>query len=280
MVRKLFPLILIGLLTTACHTQKDLGYFDNIQDSSAGTIAVADYGIKIVPEDELLITVTSEIQEATKQFNQNMFNPISRNDLQEMAGTTQSIASKANTSGSSRLPTYMVNREGNIDFPILGTIHVEGMTTAELAAFIRERVSRTVKDPQVKVTLLNFKVNVLGEVQSPHTINVTTEKFSIIDALAACGDLTEYGKRDNIIIIREQNDGTRSYQRVNLHDTNLFSSPYFYLKQNDIVYVEPNNIKQDNSKYNQNNGYKLSVTSTIVSMASVIASLIIALTIK
>ncbi len=280
MFHKLLIVVLIGILFTGCHSQKDLAYFDNIKDSSSGTISVGEYGIKIAPEDELLITVTSEIQEATKQFNQSMFNPISRNDLQEMAGTTQSIASKANTSGSNRLPTYMVSRDGNIDFPVLGKIHVAGMNTSQLADYIREHVSATVKNPQVKVTLINFKVNVLGEVSAPHTINVTTEKFSIIDALAACGDLTDYGKRDNVIIIREQEDGTRAYQRVNLHDTNLFASPYFYLKQNDIIYVEPNSIKQENSKYNTNNSYKLSAISTVVSAASVIASLVIALTVK
>ena len=280
MFHKLLIVVLIGILFTGCHSQKDFAYFDNIKDSSSGTISVGEYGIKIAPEDELLITVTSEIQEATKQFNQSMFNPISRNDLQEMAGTTQSIASKANTSGSNRLPTYMVSRDGNIDFPVLGKIHVAGMNTSQLADYIREHVSATVKNPQVKVTLINFKVNVLGEVSAPHTINVTTEKFSIIDALAACGDLTDYGKRDNVIIIREQEDGTRAYQRVNLHDTNLFASPYFYLKQNDIIYVEPNSIKQENSKYNTNNSYKLSAISTVVSAASVIASLVIALTVK
>lgn len=102
----------------------------------------------------------------------------------------------------------------------------------------------------------------------------------MLDAIAASGDLTEYGKRENVIIIRETEDGNRTYQRINLHDSNIFSSPYYYLQQNDIVYIEPNNIKQDNSKYNQNNSFKLSTISTIVSAASVIASLVIALTVK
>ena len=281
MPQKFFIFVIISVLLSACRTDKNLSYFDNIKDSQAGTIPVASYGIKIAPEDELLITVISEIPAATKQFNQSMFNSISRSELQDMAASTESvISSTSNTTGSSRVPTYLVNAEGNIDFPILGELHVAGMTTQGLADFIKQKVSETVKDPIVKVTLINFKVNVLGEVSSPHTINVTSEKFSIIDALAACGDLTDYGKRENVIIIRELPDGNREYQRINLHDTNLFSSPYFYLKQNDIVYVEPNSIKQDNSKYNQNNGYKLSVISTIVSTASVIASLIIALTVN
>lgn len=281
MFHRFLAIIITGIIFVGCHTTRDLAYFEDISASSEGNIKVSDYEIKIVPEDELLITVSSEIPEATKQFNISPFNPVSRTDLQQMAGSTQSIISEnANTTGSSRVPTYIVNKEGNIDFPVLGNIHVEGMTIHQLADYIKEHVSNTVKNPRVNVSLINFKVNVLGEVKSPHTIYVTTEKFSILDAIAQCGDLSDYGKRDNIMIIREEKDGTRSYKRVNLRDSNLFSSPYFYLKQNDIVYVEPNNIKQDNSKYNTNNSYKLSAISTVVGTASVIASLVIALTVK
>ncbi len=280
MFQKIFILAIICLTLSGCHTPKDLAYFDDIKDSKSGTLPVANYGIKIVPEDELLITVTSEIPAATKQFNQSFLNPLSRSDIQDLAANTQSISSSANTTGSSRIPTYIVNADGNIEFPVLGEIHVAGMTTQQLAQYIKEKVSSSVKDPSVKVTLVNFKVNVIGEVNSPHTINVTSEKFSIIDAIAACGDLTDFGKRNNVIVIRENNDGTRAYERIDLHDTKLFQSPYFYLKQNDIVYVEPNSIKQANSKYNTNNSYKLSVISTIVGTSSVIASLIIALTVK
>jgi polysaccharide export outer membrane protein len=281
MFRKIFLLAIICSALTACHATKDLAYFDDIKDSNSGIIQVSNYGITLEPEDELLITVTSEVEQATKQFNLSMFNSVSRNDLQDLAGSSKSITSdKANTSGASRVPTYIVDKNGNITFPVLGDLHVAGMTTQQLANVIKEKVSETVKDPIVKVTLINFKVNVLGEVESPRTISVTTEKYSIIDALAACGDLSDYGKRDNIIIMRELADGNREYKRINLHDTNLFSSPYFYLKQNDIIYVEPNNIKQENSKYNTYSSYKLSAISTVVSAASVIASLIIALTVK
>ena len=111
-------------------------------------------------------------------------------------------------------------------------------------------------------------------------IKVQSEKFSVFDALASCGDLTEYGKREGVMVIRQMPDGETVYQRLDLHDSNITGSPFFYLKQNDVVYVEPNNVKQDNSKYNQNNGFKLSVISTIVSAVSVISSLIIALSIK
>ena len=280
MVHRLLLIALTALSFSACHTQKDLAYFEDIKNSASGIIEVASYETRIVPEDELLITVTSEIPAATTSFNRQVVNSISRNELQGVAANARTIDNASNTNGANRIPTYIVDREGNIDFPVLGELHVEGMTTRELAAYIKGKVSETVKDPIVSVTLVNFKVNVIGEVSSPRTINVTTEKFSIIDAIASCGDLSAYGKRDNVIVMRELPDGNREYHRVNLHDTELFKSPYFYLKQNDIVYVEPNDIKQSNSKYNSQNSYKLSAISTVVSGASVIASLVIALTVK
>ena len=123
---------------------------------------------------------------------------------------------------------------------------------------------------------MNFNVNVLGEVRNPGRINVETQRFSVLDALAKAGDLTEYGLRDGVIVIREEN-GQKTYHRLNLNDAAVLSSPYFYLQQNDVVYVEPNKIRRENSKYNQNNAFKLSVISTIVSACSVVVSLIIAL---
>ena len=119
----------------------------------------------------------------------------------------------------------------------------------------------------------------MGEVKTPCAINVKRERYSILDALSDAGDLTEYGERDNVLLIREEN-GAKTYHRINLNDASILSSPYFYLKQNDVVYVEPNSIREDNSKYNQNNSYKVSVVSAIVSACSVVASLVIALTIK
>ena len=119
----------------------------------------------------------------------------------------------------------------------------------------------------------------MGEVKNPHRIYVNSERFTLLDALSAAGDLTEYGERGNVLVIREEN-GQQIYHRLDLADSNIFSSPYFYLQQNDVVYVEPNQIRIDNSKYNQNNAFKLSVISTIVSTASVVASLVIALAVK
>ena len=159
-----------------------------------------------------------------------------------------------------------------IQIPVLGEIKATGMSTDELAAVIKNRVSEQVKDPFVRVEMINFTVNVMGEVKAPQRMVVGKERFTVLDALAAAGDLTEYGKRDNVLVIRTEN-GKSTYHRLNLTDG-------FYLQQNDVVYVEPNKIKVDNSKYNQFSAFKLSQISTVVGVASVIASLVIALCVK
>ena len=127
--------------------------------------------------------------------------------------------------------------------------------------------------------MLFRSVVVAGEVKQPQTIRVDRNRISILDALAAAGDLTEYGERSNVLVIREEN-GERKFAHLDLNSSEVLTSPYYYLQQNDYVYVAPNKVRQSNSKYNTNNSFKLQVTSTIVSAASVIASLVIALTVK
>ncbi|MDE6396109.1 MAG: polysaccharide export protein, partial [Muribaculaceae bacterium] len=175
--------------------------------------------------------------------------------------------------------TFVVNSQGNIDFPELGVIHVAGLTTEQLKEKLTQEISKTVKDPIVLVRILNFTFDVAGEVKDPGTYPVNRQRFTILDALSAAGDLTEYGERNNVLLIREEN-GKRVHHRLDLTSADLLTSPYFYVRQNDYIYVEPNQIRKDNSKYNQNNAFKLSVVTTIVSGVSVIASLIIALAIK
>lgn len=256
----------VGLAACSCSTNKTvLPYFTDIATIKEGSFKAGDYSPEIKPDDELLITVTSEKQGATAIYNLPLSNPAKSSELYKATTPMQQ--------------TYRVNAKGDIDFPVLGEIHVAGMTIDQLDAELTKRISEEVNNPVVNVILMNFKVSVAGEVKHPGTINVTGERFSVLDALTAAGDLTEYGERANVLLIREEN-GERKFVHLNLNSAETLSSPYFYLKQNDYIYVEPNDVRQANSKYNQNNAYKLTVTSTIVSAASVIASLIIALTVK
>ena len=256
------------LALTGCKTATEniLSYFRNLGDSPSGVMPQGmGYDIKIVPQDELSIIVSSSVPEATAMFNQPQANTATRGEM-----STQAMP---------RLQSYVVNKDGDIVMPVIGKLNVVGKTTREIEQMIFARVSQTVKDPFVRVELLGFYVNVMGEVKTPQRIHVETERFTLLDALSAAGDLTEYGERSDVMVIREEN-GKQTYHRMNLADSNIFSSPYFYLQQNDVVYVEPNQIRIDNSKYNQNNAYKLTVISTIVSAASVIASLVIAMAVK
>ena len=262
--------IIIALAATiafsSCKTKHDLAYFEDIKDSQAGTLATPQHTNKLEPENELIITVTSSVPQASAMFNLPYTNVAGR-------GTTE-------TTTSPQIKTYEIDNKGDIDFPVLGTIHVAGMTTYELKDYLEKRISEYVKDPIVSVTMRGYSITVIGEVGSPRTIITSADRYSILNALGDCGDLTDYAKRDNIMVMRRTADGQIEYGRLNLRSSDITKSPYFWLQNNDVVVVEPNDIKQDNSKYNQNSAYKLSVVSTIVGISASIISLVIALTIK
>lgn len=262
----LFAIVVMIIAFSSCTSYKtSLPYFEDIRDSISGEFNQGDYGIKIIADDELLITVTSMVPEASAMYNLPLGNPAIREGIVKVTQPQQQ--------------TYIVDANGDIQFPVLGKLHVAGLSTQELTKELETRISKDVENPIVRVQLVNFRINVLGEVKKPGAISVNKERYSILDALADAGDLTEYGERSNVLLIREV-DGKRIYQRMNLNNSALLTSPYFYLQQNDVVYVEPNEIRRENAKYNQNNSYKISVVSTIVSACSVIASLVIALLVK
>lgn len=244
--------IVLAATVTSCKAPQSLAYFENADSlKTVGTTAL-DYAVKIRPADELIITVNSIVPEATAAYN--------------LSSTPQN-------------QTYVVDTDGEITMPVIGKIHAAGMTTKGLGDYLTEKISKEVDSPVVRVQLANFRVNVLGEVKRPGAIEAKSERFTIFDALAAAEDMTEYGERTNVMVIREEN-GQRAYHRVNLKDARIVDSPYYYLQQNDVVYVEPNQIKAGNAKYSQNNAFKVAVVSTIVSAVSVIASLVIALAVK
>ena len=257
-------LIMLTVLTGCGSKQKTtLTYFTNRDSIPAPSIPTDNYMVKIEPGDELFITITSLIPDATAPYNLPLSNP-------GMLGSLQ-------MSTQPKIATYIVNPQGDITLPVIGTIHAAGLETTQLAAVIQKEVEKDVADALVKVELVNFRINVLGEVARPGSQSISRERFSILDAIAGAGDLTPYGERSNVLLIREEN-GKRTYHTINLNDVSTLSSPYFYLQQNDVVYVEPNAIRKENARYNQYSSYKISVISTVVSAVSVVASLVIALT--
>ena len=171
-----------------------------------------------------------------------------------------------------------MDSNGNIDFPVLGEIQVAGLTRWELSQKIKQMLSEQnlLKDAVVTVEFMNLKVAVIGEVNSPNTYDITNDKFTLLDALSMAGDLTIYGRRDNVSVIREEN-GERTIYRVDLRSVDLFSSPAYYLQQNDVVYVEPNKVRAGQSTINENNLKSVSLWVSIASFLTTIATLIISL---
>ena len=257
--------IVLLLVVSSCSTSKT-AYFENLDiEEMSGKMDVGNYELRIAPDDMLSITVSSVVPDAAAPYN--------------LPAVSYSEPGKQELTIVPNLQVYTVDKNGYIYFPIVGRIRAEGMTRNELSKFIEDKIRPELKDPFVLVQFMNFKVVVLGEVKTPGQISVQTERMSILDAIGAAGDLTIYGERKNVLLMREEN-GKRIFHRFDLTDQSLFESPYFYLRQNDVVYVMPNKAQRNNSNYNQLAQYRISVVSTVVSAISVLASLAIALFIK
>lgn len=256
----LMVLSLVALLSS-CQSHKEIAY---LQDQEGAVRAAMDslYDARIKPKDLLTITVNTFDKEASLPFNL-MYPASSPNGY-------------SNNIGENAMQKYLVDNDGSIDFPVLGRIKVSGLTKKEVEAYLRGRLSLYLKDePLVNVRMVNYKISVIGEVARPNTYTITNEKVNILEALALAGDLTIYGKRKNVKLMRESETGERGVYVVDLTDRNLINSLYFYLQQNDVLYVEPNRTKMRNSRYSALTGQILTGTSVVVSVASLIATLTI-----
>lgn len=261
----LLYILLVGVILSACSSKQKLPYFADAAKDVDGVLVGMPYLPDIAPDDELTISVTSVDPAATAAYNLPEINPSTRSNL----GATS----------TPRTQTYVVDTNGDIIMPVIGKIHVAGKNVEQLREEITAEVSKKVRDPHVTVQMSSFTVSVAGEVKTPQTLRVPRNRISVVEALAAAGDLTEYGDRSSVMIVRET-PGGRVYTHLDLNKVETLNSPYYYLQPNDYIYVAPNKVRQENSKYNQNNGFKLQIISTVVSACSVIASLIIALSVK
>lgn len=172
------------------------------------------------------------------------------------------------------LQSYLVDNNGDINFPKLGTIHVQGLTKTECEKMILEKISPEFNElPIVTVRMSSYRVTVTGEVNRPGVFPVTSEKMSVLEALAQAGDLTLYGRRDNILLLREDATGKKSVHKIDLKDANLINSPYYYVQQNDVIYVEPNKVRANNSTIGQSTTIWFSVISILTSLASLIVTI-------
>lgn len=260
----LFGVVFLG----SCKSTKDVSYFQNLSEKAivrAQNDTILNYEPRIMPDDMLGITVVGIDPNSVAPFNLPAMSFLTPGEQQ--LTFTQSLQS------------YLVSPDGYINFPVLGKLKVGGLTKQECITYLEKLISNYVKDPLVNIQLLNFKISILGEVNKPGTFSVLNDRTSILDALGLAGDLTIYGERGNVLLIRDHN-GKKELHRYDLTRSDLFTSPYYYLQQNDVIYVEPNRPKQKNARYSQQDAFNVSLFSAIVSTMSVIASLIIALLVK
>lgn len=250
--RLFFKLFILSIAVNlfSCASPKKIVYFQDVEG-----LKVSDTIINYVPAieigDLLSINVSAIDAEAALPFN-----------LYETPVL-------GNGASSAKPLDYLVDVDGEIHFPVLGKLKVAGLTTKELNTKLTDTLKTYIVNPIVNIRLTNFKVTVLGEVKNPGTYAVPNERISIVDALGLAGDLTVYGKRQEVSLIREEN-GKRTFTTIDLTNKELFSSPYYYLSQNDIIYVEPNNTKVNSSSVGPNTGVILSVVSILISVSAIL----------
>lgn len=250
-LKKTIPFFFLVLLFS-CASRKDMIYYQDIENLGSQEKSNS-YEIKIQPDDLLMISVYAEDPEIAKSFSLNV--------------------STAPASGASAGSVYLVDANGYIDFPTIGKMKVSGLTRTDVLELLDNKISQYIKKPIISLSISNFKVSVQGEVSKPGTYPVVSERITLIEALSMAGDLTVFGKRDNILIIREI-DGVKSYNRINITKAGFMNSPFYYLAQNDVVYVEPNQNKINTAAVNPSTGIIFSVLSVLIALTTLIITTI------
>ena len=258
--------VLIGLASCNPETYKKINYLQDVKQDTTMTMKV-NKGIIIQPQDQLSIIVTSRDPKMAVPFNLSVSSFYTGSELASAGGASQ------------RITGYIVDNAGDINFPSLGTLHVSGLNRWELQDLIKDKLADTglLRDAVVTVEFLNFKVSVLGEVTAPGTYSVTGDKITIFQALALARDLTIYGQRENVQVIREQN-GRRQIFKLDLTRSDIFSSEAYYLQQNDVVYVTPSKVRAGQGEINENYFKSGSFWISLASISMTTINFIIALT--
>lgn len=265
-MKRFFRCVLGGILAfgmfSCSSSYKNVPYLLNSEEVMKSIEQNANlYDACIQPKDLLSIIVSNPTnEEAATPFNLTV--PTSYN------------TSSRNSTSQPVIQTYLVDNNGNVEFPILGTLHLGGLTKSESETLIKEKLKTHLKNPIVNVRLTNYKISVIGEVARPGTFTISNEKVNIFEALALAGDLTIYGKRDCIKLIRENDKGEKLIETLNLNDAKIITSPYYYLQQNDVVYVEPNKAKAKNSDIGNMTTLWFSAVSIVISLTSLLYNIL------
>lgn len=237
----------ILIMLTSCASKKKIHY---LQESVGEIENVLNYENTIQPDDNLLITVTAPNAELIRDFNL-MFLYSQSTDMR--------------SSGNDAPYTYLVDKKGEIDFPIIGKLKLGGLTRLQAESLLRERISKYVNNPGINLRVTNFKVSVIGEVSRPGQVPVVGDRITIFEALSAAGDLSIYGKRKEVMIIREK-DNVKTIAHVDITKPEIITGPYYYLAHNDVIYVKPNQTRVNSSVIGPNLGLALSTISLLITI--------------
>lgn len=227
----------ISIMISSCSSIKNYKYFEDLPDTGKFVkIGNDNYKEPIIQNDDILYIAIQTI-DPTAAGSINSLNSLSLNNNNSLLSSASITGNQSSSYG------YLVDKNGIVKIPILGEVKVGGLTTSQARAVIDSRAKQYYKDPSVIVRFANFKITVLGEVQRPGTYTVPNEKVTILDALGYAGDLTIYGIRTNVLLLRRQTDNSVIAVRLNLNNSSILKSPYYYLQQNDEIYVEPSHTK-------------------------------------
>lgn len=257
-------LLLLPFLLTACQSYKKVPYFQNVEVVNEAEQQEKLYDARIMPKDLLTIVVSCTNPELATPFNLT---------VASNAGIAVSTSSYVTTQPV--LQPYLVDNEGNINFPVLGELKLGGLTKREAEQLIIDKLKPYMKEtPIVTVRMVNYKISVIGEVTRPGTFTISNEKVNLLEALAMAGDMTVYGLRDNVKLIREDAKGKQQIVTLDLNKAETILSPYYWLQQNDIVYVTPNKAKARNSDVGNSTSLWFSATSILVSIVSLLVNIL------
>lgn len=262
MCGRLLPCVVAIFLFVSCQSYKKVPYLQDVEAVERTVQQENLYDAKIMPKDLLTIVVSCTSPELAVPFNLTVASPASV-ATGNSSLTTQPV-----------LQPYLVDNEGKINFPVLGELKVGGLTKKEAEQLIVEKLKPYIKEtPIVTVRMVNYKISVLGEVARPGTFTISNEKVNLLEALAMAGDMTVWGVRDNVKLIREGNSGKQEIVTLDMNSAETILSPYYWLQQNDIVYVTPNKAKARNSDIGNSTSLWFSATSILVSLASLLVTI-------
>ena len=260
-MKKYLSITLLLVFLTSCVSTKTVTYFQNKEEIDQA-ISQQLYDAKIMPKDILQIQVFSMTPGASEPFN-----------LLKMANTTGTTTASSNQNS---VYNYLVDNEGMVEMPIIGQIKLGGLSKNEAEEMIKGKILPYVAESEnivVHVRMMNYKYAILGGVNRPGLYTTQNEKVSILEAIAQAGDLTTFAYRDRIYVIRENNDGQKEYHKLNINDANIISSPYYYLQQNDVIYVEPRKTEARNAFFSANSSIWTSLVSTLLSVATLVIAI-------